>query len=288
MAVDSLAASERPAGVAVDLRPLGLSALGNRRGRRGHRLRRMVRVLGYAAVMIRAALSQVPSAGRLAVPRRPDAAALDLRRATGGLQWLVECGSFTLFITIVGGLGTLPQAATMLALDANSVAWVPMMGMGMAVSTLVGQQLGGNRPDMAAGRLDRLPAGHVLHVQHVAVLLVGARLVPYGARRGHGPGEVRPAAGPDRDPAALRGGLLPLRRHERRLHQRDPRRGRHPLRPLHVAGHVAGAVGPGLAGHLSLAPGPLLVLDADHPLGLLGRLYLSRPFPARPLAFDAG
>ncbi len=38
----------------------------------------------------------------------------------------------------------------MLAFNVNSVAWVPMMGVGLAVSTMVGQQLGANRPDMAA------------------------------------------------------------------------------------------------------------------------------------------
>jgi MATE family multidrug resistance protein len=70
--------------------------------------------------------------------------------APGGLQWLVECGSFTLFITLVGGLGKVNQAGTMLAFNVNSVAWVPMMGMGLAVSTMVGQQLGANRPVMAA------------------------------------------------------------------------------------------------------------------------------------------
>jgi len=70
--------------------------------------------------------------------------------APGGLQWLIECGSFTLFITLVGGLGKMNQAGTMLAFNVNSVAWVPMMGMGLAVATKVGQQLGANRPDMAA------------------------------------------------------------------------------------------------------------------------------------------
>jgi len=70
--------------------------------------------------------------------------------APGGAQWLVECGSFTLFITLVGRLGTIPQAGTMLAFNVNSVAWVPMMGLGLAVSTMVSQQLGANRPDMAA------------------------------------------------------------------------------------------------------------------------------------------
>ena len=107
------------------------------------------RVVCYAAIML------LPRyrAYRLASGWRWNAALL--RRlwtfgAPGGLQWFVECGSFTLFITLVGGLGTISQAGTMLAFNVNSVAWVPMMGMGLAVSTMVGQQLGANRPNMAA------------------------------------------------------------------------------------------------------------------------------------------
>ena len=107
------------------------------------------RVVCYAAIMLRPRYRIY----RLASGWRWNAALL--RRlwkfgAPGGLQWLVECGSFTLFITLVGGLGRIDQAATMLAFNVNSVAWVPMMGVGLAVSTMVGQQLGGNRPDLAA------------------------------------------------------------------------------------------------------------------------------------------
>ncbi len=107
------------------------------------------RVLGYTAVMMLPRYRKY----RLLAAWRPRG---DLLRrlwtyaAPGAMQWLVECGSFTLFITLVGSLGKLPQAATMLAFNVNSVAWVPMMGMGLAVSTLVGQQLGGNRPELAA------------------------------------------------------------------------------------------------------------------------------------------
>jgi len=68
----------------------------------------------------------------------------------GGLQWVLECGSFTVFLLLVGSLGKVDLAATTLAFNINSVAWVPMMGLGLAVSTLVGQQLGKNAPDMAA------------------------------------------------------------------------------------------------------------------------------------------
>ena len=107
------------------------------------------RVISYSAIMMRPRYRPY----RLAAGWRLNGALM--RRlwtygGPGGLQWLIECGSFTLFITLVGGLGKTNQAATMLAFNVNSVAWVPMMGAGLAVSTMVGQQLGANRPDMAA------------------------------------------------------------------------------------------------------------------------------------------
>jgi len=67
-----------------------------------------------------------------------------------GLQMLVEMGAVTLFIILVGQLGSEAMQATNLAFNVNSVAFLPMMGMGLAVSTMVGQQLGRNRPDLAA------------------------------------------------------------------------------------------------------------------------------------------
>jgi MATE family multidrug resistance protein len=67
-----------------------------------------------------------------------------------GLQMLVEVSGFTLFLLLVGRLGSGAMAATTLAFNVNSVAFVPMLGMGVAVATIVGQQLGRNRPNMAA------------------------------------------------------------------------------------------------------------------------------------------
>ena len=67
-----------------------------------------------------------------------------------GLQMFVEVTAFTAINLLVGALGPLAMAATTLAFNVNSVAWVPMIGMGIAVSTLVGQQLGHNRPELAA------------------------------------------------------------------------------------------------------------------------------------------
>ena len=107
------------------------------------------RVICYAAIMLRPRYRIY----RLASGWRWNRALLGrlwTYGAPGGLQTFVECGSFTLFITLVGGLGKTDQAATMLAFSVNSVAWVPMLGVGLAVATMVGQQLGANRPDLAA------------------------------------------------------------------------------------------------------------------------------------------
>ena len=101
----------------------------------------------------------------------------------GGLQTLLEFAAFTLFITLVGGLGKTGQAATILAFTVNSVAWVPMMGVGTAVSAMVGQQLGSNRPNLAPGHRTACPR-HALYVGDVPVRY-GA--CPAGSSRGMPP-----------------------------------------------------------------------------------------------------
>ncbi len=63
---------------------------------------------------------------------------------------LLEVAAFAVFLLFVGRLGEEAMAATTLAFNVNSVAFVPMMGVGMAVTTIVGQQLGRKRPDLAA------------------------------------------------------------------------------------------------------------------------------------------
>ena len=42
------------------------------------------------------------------------------------------------------------MAATTVAFNVNALAWVPLLGLGMGLSALVGQQLGRDRPDLAA------------------------------------------------------------------------------------------------------------------------------------------
>ena len=67
-----------------------------------------------------------------------------------GLQMFAEVAAFSVFILLVGQLGEQAMAATTLAFNVNMLAFLPMLGLGIAVSTMVGQQLGQNRPDLAA------------------------------------------------------------------------------------------------------------------------------------------
>jgi multidrug resistance protein, MATE family len=67
-----------------------------------------------------------------------------------GLPQLIEGSAFTLLTNAVASVGLVAGAATSLAFTINAVAFVPMIGLNIAVSTLVGQKLGENRPDLAA------------------------------------------------------------------------------------------------------------------------------------------
>lgn len=66
-----------------------------------------------------------------------------------GLQFLLEGGAFTLVILFLGKLGPLVVGATTLAFSINIVAFVPMVGIGMAVTTMVGNQIGRGKPELA-------------------------------------------------------------------------------------------------------------------------------------------
>lgn len=66
-----------------------------------------------------------------------------------GVQWTIEHIGFSAFILLLGRLGTVELAATNIAFNINMLAFMPMMGFGTAISVLVGQYLGKDRPDLA-------------------------------------------------------------------------------------------------------------------------------------------
>ena len=66
-----------------------------------------------------------------------------------GVQFFLDVAGFTNFLLLIGRLGTDSLAATNIAFNINSIAFMPMIGLGMAVSVLVGQHIGKGSPDMA-------------------------------------------------------------------------------------------------------------------------------------------
>ena len=66
-----------------------------------------------------------------------------------GVQFFLEMAGFTAFVLLVGRLGIASLAATNIAFNINTLAFMPMIGCGIAVSVLVGQSLGGDKPDRA-------------------------------------------------------------------------------------------------------------------------------------------
>ena len=118
-----------------------------------------------------------------------------------GLQLLVEIAGFTLFLLVVGTLGKDAMAATTLAFNVNCLAFVPMLGLGIALSTLVGQQLGRNNPKLAArATWTSLCDGHGLHGRDGPGVRAAARRAADGPRRGH---SLRPSSRKLRDTTVI-------------------------------------------------------------------------------------
>jgi MATE family multidrug resistance protein len=59
-----------------------------------------------------------------------------------GIHMFIEIAGFSGFLLIVGRLGTTELAATNIALNINSIAFMPMIGFGIAISMLTGQNIG--------------------------------------------------------------------------------------------------------------------------------------------------
>jgi len=66
-----------------------------------------------------------------------------------GIQVFLEVLIFTGFMLFIGRLGTTSLTASSLAWDVNSLTFVPLIGLSIAVSTLVGREIGNNDPVQA-------------------------------------------------------------------------------------------------------------------------------------------
>lgn len=66
-----------------------------------------------------------------------------------GLQYSLEIGAFSLFMIIVGRIGTAELAASGIAFNLNMIVFMPMIGLGIGVSSIVGRYLGSDDTALA-------------------------------------------------------------------------------------------------------------------------------------------
>lgn len=118
---------------------------------------------------------------------RPDPKALAALLRFGlpsGVQFFIDMVGFTGFILLVGRLGRNELAATNLAFNVNTIAFMPMIGIGITVSVLVGQALGRNDPALARASVRSAIEMTLLYMWIVAalfVLLPRLFLLPFAA-----------------------------------------------------------------------------------------------------------
>ncbi len=92
--------------------------------------------------------------------------------APSGLQLLMDIGAFALFIMLTGRLGDVALAASNIAFSINNLAFAPLLGFGLAASTVVGQHQGARNPEAA------MRAGYTgLKMGLVYMCLIGATFV---------------------------------------------------------------------------------------------------------------
>lgn len=66
-----------------------------------------------------------------------------------GVQFFIDVFGFTMFILLIGRLGIVQLAATNIAFNINALAFMPMVGLGMAISILVGRYVGEKKVELA-------------------------------------------------------------------------------------------------------------------------------------------
>ncbi|MEE2658658.1 MAG: MATE family efflux transporter [Candidatus Latescibacterota bacterium] len=101
-----------------------------------------------------------------------------------GINFMLDILAFTSVVLIVGRLGTMELTAANLAFNINSLAFMPLIGASIAVSTMVGQRLG--RDDTAGAEYSTWTGFHIGLTYMVGMALAYAVvpqifLLPYSA-----------------------------------------------------------------------------------------------------------
>jgi len=109
-----------------------------------------------------------------------------------GVQFFLDMLGFTLFVLLVGRIGTVELAATNIAFNISMLCFMPMVGLGIAISVMVGQSIGENNPDLAA-----YSTWSGTHISFAYMFVVAAAFVAF-------PGVFLSPFGKNADPEAFR------------------------------------------------------------------------------------
>ncbi|MGD9819685.1 MAG: MATE family efflux transporter, partial [Desulfomonilaceae bacterium] len=92
-----------------------------------------------------------------------------------GAQFILDIGSFTAFVLIVGKLGVTDLAITNIALSIESLSFLPMVGISIATATLVGEYIGQRRLDIAQKSVN---SALILSITYSGILSVLFLVIP--------------------------------------------------------------------------------------------------------------
>jgi MATE family multidrug resistance protein len=112
-----------------------------------------------------------------------------------GLQVFAEILALSLFLMIVGRIGTVELAASAIAFNLNMIVYMPMVGLSTGVSSLVGRYLGAKQPELSERATFSAFGLSLVLMTACGVLYVfapGVLLAPYGA--GADPAAFAPVA----------------------------------------------------------------------------------------------
>jgi MATE family multidrug resistance protein len=101
-----------------------------------------------------------------------------------GLQYSLEILAFAIFMMIVGRLGTAPLAASGIAFNLNMIVFMPMLGLGVGVASLVGRYLGAQDLPAAERTVYSAFAVSLVYMLGCGAIYVGlphVLLAPYAA-----------------------------------------------------------------------------------------------------------
>ncbi len=92
-----------------------------------------------------------------------------------GLTTVVDAAAFTIFLLLIGQLGEQIMLATNLAFSVNSLAFMPIVGLQIGVTTLVGRWIGRREPKIASKVTWN---GQRLSFCYMGILAVGYATIP--------------------------------------------------------------------------------------------------------------